>query len=131
MERAGTGKSRFPAFGGVLGAAIYALELIAIAASYFAVAELDLLLPSINPTATPLWPPTGLALALILLRGYRIWPAIVVGGFFSTAVDGGALSEAGCMALGTPIAALAGAWLINRWSHGRETFATPRGVAKF
>ena len=46
-------------------------------------------------------------------------------------MDGGALSEAACIALGTPIAALAGAWLINRWSHGRETFATPLGVAKF
>src|SRR3984885_9167625 len=116
---------------GVFKAATYTLELIAIAIAYFGLAVSGLLIPWINPTATPLWPPTGLALALMLLRGYRVWPAILVGAFFSTAVGGGGLAEAGCIALGTPIAALAGAWLIDRWSHGRETFATPLGVAKF
>jgi PAS domain S-box-containing protein len=116
---------------GVLQAVAYILELFAIAGAYFGLAVSGLLIPWINPTATPLWPPTGLALALMLIRGYRIWPAIFVGGFFSTAVGGGALSEAACIALGTPIAALVGAWLINRWSQGRETFATPLGVAKF
>src|ERR1700722_12257196 len=126
-----TGEARSIDLHGVFKAATYTLELIVIATAYFGLAVSGLLIPWINPTATPLWPPTGLALALILLRVYRIWPAIVVGGFFSTAVDGGALSEAGRIALGTPIAALAGAWLINRWSHGRETFATPLGVAKF
>jgi PAS domain S-box-containing protein len=131
MTSAATGKARPIGLHGVFKAATYTLELIAIAIAYFGLAVSGLLVPWINPTATPLWPPTGLALALMLIRGYRIWPAILVGGFFSTAVDGGALSEAACIALGTPIAALAGAWLINRWSHGRETFATPLGVAKF
>ena len=31
-----------------------------IAATYFGIAETALLLPAINSTATPLWPPTGL-----------------------------------------------------------------------
>ena len=131
MTSAATGKASSIGLRGVLKAAAYALELIAIAAAYFGLAVSGLLIPWINPTATPLWPPTGLALALVLLRGYRIWPAILVGAFFSTVVGNGALSEAACIALGTPIAALAGAWLINRWSQGRETFATPLGVAKF
>ena len=131
MTSAAIGKARSIGLHGVFKAATYTLELIAIAMAYFGLAVSGQLVPWINPTATPLWPPTGLALALMLLRGYRIWPAIFVAAFFSTVVDGGALSEAGCIALGTPIAALAGAWLINRWSHGRETFATPLGVAKF
>jgi len=131
MTSAAIGKTPSIGLRGVLAAVTYALELMAIAAAYFGLAVSGLLLPWINPTATPLWPPTGLALALVLLRGYRIWPALLVGAFFSTAVGGGGLSEATCIALGTPIAALAGAWLIERWSHGRETFATPRGVAKF
>jgi len=131
MTSVAIGKSRSFGLHGVLQAVAYILELFAIAGAYFGVAVSGLLIPWINPTATPLWPPTGLALALMLIRGYRIWPAIFVGGFFSTAVGGGALSEAACIALGTPTAALAGAWLIDRWSHGRETFATPLGVAKF
>jgi PAS domain S-box-containing protein len=131
MTSVAIGKSRSFGLHGVLQAVAYILELFAIAGAYFGLAVSGLLIPWINPTATPLWPPTGLALALMLIRGYRIWPAIFVGGFFSTAVGGGALSEAACIALGTPTAALAGAWLIDRWSHGRETFATPLGVAKF
>jgi MASE1 protein len=43
---------------------------------------------TINPAATPLWPPTGFALALVLLRGYRIWPAILVGSLSSHLMDG-------------------------------------------
>jgi PAS domain S-box-containing protein len=116
---------------GVLKAIAYVLELVAIAVGYFGLAISGLLIPWINPTATPLWPPTGLALALILIRGYRVWPAIVVGAFFSTAVGSGSLAEATCIALGTPVAALAGAWLIERWSRGRGTFATPLDVARF
>ncbi len=131
MTSAATGKARSFGLHGVLQAVAYILELFAIAGAYFGLAVSGLLIPWINPTATPLWPPTGVALALMLIRGYRIWPAIFVGGFFSTAVGGGALSEAACVALGTPTAALAGTWLINRWSHGRETFATPLDVAKF
>jgi len=131
MTSAAIGKPPSIGLRGVLAAVTYTLELMAIAAAYFGLAVSGLLIPWINPTATPLWPPTGLALALVLLRGYRIWPALLVGAFFSTAVGGGGLSEAACIALGTPIAALGGAWLIERWSHGRETFATPLGVAKF
>ena len=131
MTSAATGKARSFGLHGVLQAVAYILELFAIAGAYFGLAVSGLLIPWINPTATPLWPPTGVALALMLIRGYRIWPAIFVGGFFATAVGGGALSEAACVALGTPTAALAGTWLINRWSHGRETFATPLDVAKF
>jgi len=131
MTSAATGKAGSIGLRGILKAATYTLELIAIAAAYFGIAVSGLLVPWINPTATPLWPPTGLALALMLIRGYRIWPAILLGAFFSTVVGSGSLLEAACIALGTPAAALAGAWLVNRWSYGRETFATPLGVAKF
>ena len=33
--------------------------------------------------------------------------------------------------LGTVLAALSGAWLINRYSNGRSTFETPRGIVQF
>jgi PAS domain S-box-containing protein len=131
MTRAATDSARSIGLHGIFKAATYALELIAVAVAYFGLAVSGPLIPWINPTATPLWPPTGVALALMLLRGYRIWPAIFVGAFFATLAGSGSLSEAACIAVGTPVAALAGAWLINRWSHGRDTFATPLGVAKF
>jgi PAS domain S-box-containing protein len=125
------GETRHPAFRGVLGIALYALELAAIAAAYFGLAYSSQLLPAINPGDTPLWPPTGLALALILLRGYRIWPAILVGSILSGAMTTRPLVDSGSIAIAAPLAALAGAWLINRLANGRRTFATPLDVAKF
>jgi PAS domain S-box-containing protein len=125
------GDAKIPALRSVLNAATYMLELTAVAAGYFGIAELGLLLPAINPAATPLWPPTGFALALVLLRGYRIWPAILAGSFVSNVAAGRSLLASGSIGFGILFAALAGASLLRRWSHGRKTFITPPGVAKF
>jgi PAS domain S-box-containing protein len=136
MTEAGSGAARFPALSAVLSAGIYAIELAAIAASYFSVAEAALLLPAINPAATPIWPPTGFALAFVLLRGYRVWPAILVSSFSANAVSSGPMTDGWLLqstsiALGTTLAALAGAWLINHRSYGTSTFSTPLGVGRF
>jgi PAS domain S-box-containing protein len=130
-ESVGSGEAGFPGLRGILRAATYALEFVAITAGYFGLAVSGLLIPGIHPTATPLWPPTGLALALVLLRGYRIWPAIAVGAFVSSALVNDSPVESAFIAIGVPLAALAGAWLTSRWSSGRETFATPLGAVKF
>jgi PAS domain S-box-containing protein len=143
MTEAGTGAARFPALGAVLGGVIYAIDLVVIAASYFALAESALLLPAINPAATPLWPPTGVALAFVLLRGYRVWPAILVSSFSAliSSFSGNAVSfgtmtagwlfQSTSIAVGTTLAALAGAWLINHRLYGAKTFFTPLGIGRF
>src|SRR5216110_1783367 len=131
MTEAGTGAARFPAVSAVLSAVIYAIELAVIAASYIGLAGSALLLPAINPAATPLWPPTGFALALVLLRGYRIWPAILVGSLSPYLVAGRSLLELGSVGISILLAAFAGTWLISRWSNGHQTFGTPSSIAKF
>ncbi len=132
MERAGFGNAKISAFGSAPRAASYFLELSIIATSYIVLAESALLLPAINPAATPLWPPTGFALALVLLRGYRIWPAILVGSFSPYLMAGGRSPlELGPVGISTPLAAFAGTWLISRWSNSYQTFGTPSSIAKF
>jgi hypothetical protein len=86
---------------GILTAATYLLELIIVAASYFGLAAANLLAPSINPAMTPLWPPTGITLALVLLRGNQIWPAILVGSFAPYLIAGRSILEAGSIGIGT------------------------------
>src|SRR5271157_3599795 len=118
-----------PAF---LRTIIYGLEIAIIAVLYVGVASTALLLPAITAIQTPLWPPTGIALALILLRGYRIWPGILVGSLSATAISSGMLTAQGAaIAIGTTLGALAGARLINYWSYGTKTFFTPLGIARF
>lgn len=124
-------KERAPALNAASNAAIYALELAAIAAAYFGLAELTLFLPAINPVKTPLWPPTGFALALILLRGYRVWPAILAGSFASNFLAINSFVFALSVGIGVVLAALAGDWLLSRCSTGYKTFSTPSGIVKF
>ena len=72
-----------------LGSDIVALILVGFA--YFTLADLGLRLASINPSATPIWPPTGLAIAAILLWGYRIAPAIFIGAFLINQLIAGSI----------------------------------------
>jgi PAS domain S-box-containing protein len=133
-ERASLGIAKFLTIRSASSAATYVLELSIIAASYICLVQSALLLPATNPAATPLWPPTGFALALVLLRGYRIWPSILVGAFSPYLMPGRSLLDLvvlGSVGAGALLAAFAGTWLISRWSNGRQTFDTPSNVAKF
>src|SRR5205823_10554010 len=53
--------------------------LLAIAAAYFVAGRLGLRFAVVNPNATAVWPPAGIALAALLLAGYEVWPAIMAG----------------------------------------------------
>ncbi|MGW2418933.1 MASE1 domain-containing protein [Streptomyces sp. NPDC001709] len=58
-----------------------ALEICAIAALYYGSARLGLLQQLVRGQVTPLWPPSGIAVAGLLLRGPRVWPGIALGAF--------------------------------------------------
>src|SRR5438105_1009187 len=131
MERARFDKVNISAFGSARSAATYSVELLIVAATYIGLAESAQWLAAVNPAATPLRPPAGCALALVLLRGYRIWPAILVGSLSPYLMDGRSLVELGSVGIGTLLAAFAGTWLISRWSNGHQTFGTPSSIAKF
>lgn len=111
--------------------AIYVIGLVGVGVTYFVLAKIGLTLASINPSASPIWPPTGFALAAVLLWGYRIWPAIFLAAFIVNATTAGSIETASAIAAGNTLEGLVGAFLINRWSEGRNTFATPIGIARF
>jgi len=111
--------------------AIYLIKLAAIAFIYFGLVKLGLTLSSLNASASPVWPATGFALAVLLLRGYHLWPAIFVGAFLANLLTAGSIYTAAAIAVGNSLEAVVGALLINRLSGGVRTFATPTGIAKF
>jgi PAS domain S-box-containing protein len=113
------------------GIARYVDSLIAVALAYFVFAKLGLQLASVNPSASPIWPPTGIALAGVLLCGERIWPAILLGAFAANATTAGTLETSAVIAVGNTLEAVVGGWLIGRWSGGADTFSSPARVAKF
>jgi signal transduction histidine kinase len=109
----------------------YAGGLVAIGVIYFALAKGGLALASIHPSATPIWPPTGFALAAVLLWGYRAWPAIFTAAVIANATTAGSVATAIAIATGNSLEAVVGAYLVNRWSSGCNTFSRPNSVAKF
>ena len=115
------------------GAALirYAVELAAVGALYVVVAKLSLSFASINPSATPIWPTTGYALAVVLLRRYRVVPAILAGAFIANLTTAGSLATSMGIAIGNTLESVICAYVLDRWSQGRNTFASPAGVVRF
>src|SRR5207247_1988122 len=56
----------------------YVLSVLALAALYLAVAKLGLEMDPVSGFATVVWPPTGLALAALLVGGRRLWPGVAL-----------------------------------------------------
>jgi two-component sensor histidine kinase len=109
----------------------YLVEFSGVAIAYLVVAKLSLALASVHPSATPIWPPTGLALAAVLLLRYRIWPAIFLAALIANATTAGSIYTSVAIAIGNTLESVVGAYLVNRWSDGVRTFDTPAGVARF
>ncbi|MET9445105.1 MASE1 domain-containing protein [Streptomyces sp. NPDC006610] len=61
--------------------AVAGLQTLAVAACYFAAGRLGLLreLSVGDAVFSPIWPPTGIALAALLVLGPRAWPGIALG----------------------------------------------------
>src|SRR5436190_19386345 len=98
---------------------------------YFIAGKFGLMLASLHASASPVWPPAGIALAVLLLLGYRIWPAIFVGAFLVNATTAGNVASSLAIAAGNTLEAVCGAWLVNRFAGGTSVFDRPQGVFKF
>ena len=57
------------------------LQILGLAVAYFITGKLGNYLAVPPNYATAIWPPSGIALAGILLYGYRVWPGILLGAF--------------------------------------------------
>lgn len=62
---------------------IFALTFAGITAVYVFLANIGLLLASVNANASPVWPASGFAIACLILFGLHFWPAIFLGAFIA------------------------------------------------
>src|SRR5438445_9331063 len=75
-------------------------DVLIVAAVYFAAAKLGLRLAFYHPSATPVWPPTGIALASMLLLGYRAGPGLFLGAFLANITTYGSVWDSVSLHLG-------------------------------
>jgi len=124
MEPKGIGTMQSRRFSG--------LPLIVVFAIIYLIAgKIGLHLASLHASASPVWPPAGIALAAMLLLGYRAWPAIFIGAFVVNLTTAGTVATSLAIATGNTLEAVAGAWLVNRFADGKHVFDRPQGVFKF
>src|SRR5438874_4866283 len=108
------------------------LPLIGVFAIIYVIAgKIGLHLASLHASASPVWPPAGIALAAILLLGYRAWLAVFVGAFLVNLTTAGDIATSVAIATGNTLEAIAGAWLVNRFAGGKNVFDRRTGLIKF
>ena len=108
-----------------------AVRLILVGLAYFTLAYLGLRLASVNPSATPIWAPTGLAISAVLLWGHRITPAVFIAAFLINQLTAGSIFTSIAIAGGNTLEAVTAGYLVRHWAEGEQVFDTPTGVAKF
>src|SRR6476659_11388259 len=94
-----------------IGSDVVALILAGLA--YFTFAYLGLRLASVNPSATPIWVPTGLAIAAVLLWGNRIAPAIFIAAFLINQLTAGSIFTSLAIAGGNTLEAVIASYRIR------------------
>jgi PAS domain S-box-containing protein len=104
---------------------------IALAVLYVLAAKLGLAFAFLHPSASPVWPPTGLALAALLILGAGAWPAIFAGAFVANLLTAGSLATSLGIALGNTLEAVIGAWLVTRFAGGAAAFDRAPDIFKF
>jgi diguanylate cyclase (GGDEF)-like protein len=100
-------------------------------AAYFLTGKLALSLAFINPSASAIWPPAGLALAAMILAGYSVWPAVMAGAFLVNLTTTGVVATSLVIAVGNTAEALLGAYLVDRLVEGRNVFRSPQRIFRF
>jgi len=96
--------------------------MVLLAGLYVLAGKLGLMLALVHPSATAVWPPTGIALAALLALGYRVWPGIFLGAFLVNVTNAGTIATSLGIAAGNTLEGLAGAYLVNRFAGGRQAF---------
>jgi len=107
------------------------LGLCLLGAVYFAAGKLGLALAYVNASASAVWPPTGIALAALLLFGYRAWPAIAVGAFLVNLTTTWTVATSAAIGAGNTLEALVAALLVNRFAGGWDVFKRPKDILRF
>src|SRR3989475_13096105 len=109
----------------------YLARVVLLAAVYFSAANLALLAALPPGYATAVWPPSGIALAAVLLFGNRVWPGVWLGAALVNLTVKSSLTAALLMGTGNTLEALAGAALMRRYLGVPCNFAPGEDVIEF
>jgi integral membrane sensor domain MASE1 len=103
----------------------------AVAIIYFVAGKLGLYFAAYNPSSSSVWPAAGIAIAALLLGGFRFWPAVFLGAFFVNVTTSGSSLTSLEIATGNTLEALVGAYLTMRYANGGKILERVQDFFKF
>jgi len=93
---------------------VYMAKVLALAVVYHLAARLGLTTAYVQANTSPVWPPTGIALAALLILGYRYWPGITLGVLLGSLLTGAPFNLALGMSIGNTLEALVAVYCLKR-----------------
>jgi integral membrane sensor domain MASE1 len=91
------------------------LTILAVAVAYYATAKVGLVLALVKGQVTPLWLPTGISVAALLMSGRRIWPGIALGALTANIALGAGPGAMLVITVGNTAAPLVAWYLLTRF----------------
>ncbi|MDX6501439.1 MAG: hypothetical protein QOG23_4699 [Blastocatellia bacterium] len=106
--------------------------ILIVAGLYFLAAKLGLVAASLNASVSPVWPPTGVAIALGLWLGYRTIPGVFLGALFANyLLTDVSLATAAGISIGNTLEAITALYLVRRFVGSRNPFHRAIDVLRF
>ena len=112
------------------------VPVVAVAILYFLLGKLGFSVSVLQ--VSPVWPPSGMSLAAMLVLGPGVWPGVWLGAlvlnashFLNAANPWRSTLLAFLIATGTTLEALAGNYFVSRYSGGRRFLGRARHVFRF
>ncbi len=90
------------------------IAVASLAAAYFLAAKAGLTVAVASQQVSAVWPPSGIALAVVCLLGIRVWPGIAIGAFLANVTSHEPVATALAIACGNTLEALVALWLLKR-----------------
>jgi diguanylate cyclase (GGDEF)-like protein len=107
------------------------LVLFAVFAGYVVLGKLGVVLGTAHDSPGAVWLPSGFALALMLLVGRKIWPAILAGAIFIHFAESADILAAIPIGAGNALEAVVGAALVDRYAGGPKAFLRTSNIFRF
>ncbi|WP_377272726.1 MASE1 domain-containing protein [Peterkaempfera sp. SMS 1(5)a] len=114
------GRAGMPRHEGLRHQGLVLLGILALAGAYYGCARAGLVLHIVENQVTPYWPPTGLAVAALLLFGLRLWPGITLAAFLVNLPLGPSPPAVLAIAVGNTLAPVCACLVLTRTGFSPE-----------
>ena len=113
----------------------WCLPAVIVAVVYYLAARVGLQLELPGTNSSPVWPPSGIGFAAVMLWGYRVWPGIAVGAFLANLhtlpqTQAGLAASCG-ICIGNTLEHVIGVFLLRRLVGTKNPFERASDVFRF